>query len=121
MAYGLTAEDGAAPDSSGCAAVAGELSGVRRHARGGPEVGYHPRMPTVARIGGFRFFFYSNEGSEAPHVHVQHERKIAKFWLEPVSLAASGRFSAVELRSIERIVGDNQGRFLEVWNEFFGR
>jgi hypothetical protein len=32
-------------------------------------------MPTVGRIGPFRFFFYSNEGAEPPHVHAQQERK----------------------------------------------
>ncbi|MDQ5857019.1 MAG: DUF4160 domain-containing protein [Acidobacteriota bacterium] len=78
-------------------------------------------MPTVGRIGPFRFYFYSNEGAEPPHVHAQQERKIAKFWLEPVALAASGRFSAFELRSIERIVLENRKGFLEVWYEFFSR
>ena len=77
-------------------------------------------MPTVGRIGAFRFFFYSNEGSEPPHVHAQQERKISTFWLDPVALASTGRFSAVELRSIERIVLENRKRFLEAWNEFFG-
>ena len=77
-------------------------------------------MPTVGRIGPFRFYFYSNEGSEPPHVHAQQERKIAKFWLVPVALASTGRFSAFELRSIERIVLENRDRFLEAWNEFFG-
>ena len=78
-------------------------------------------MPTVARIGEFRFYFYSNEGTELAHVHVQAERKLAKFWLRPVALASSGRFSAFELRAIERIVLESQERFLEAWNEFFGR
>jgi hypothetical protein len=78
-------------------------------------------VPTVGRIGPFRFYFYSNEGAEPPHVHAQQERKIAKFWLEPVALAASGRFSAFELRSIERIVLENRKGFLEVWYEFFSR
>ena len=32
-----------------------------------------PWLPTVARIGPYRFFFFSNEGTESPHVHVQHE------------------------------------------------
>ena len=77
-------------------------------------------MPTVGRIGPFRFYFYSNEGSEPPHVHAQQERKIAKFWLDPVALASTGRFSAFELRSIERIVLENRDRFSEAWNEFFG-
>ncbi|MCI0405089.1 MAG: DUF4160 domain-containing protein, partial [candidate division Zixibacteria bacterium] len=44
-------------------------------------------MPTVARIKGFRFFFFSNEGHEPPHIHVEHGDKYAKFWLEPVELA----------------------------------
>jgi hypothetical protein len=39
----------------------------------------HLPMPTLGRIGPFRFFFYSNEGAEPPHIHVQQERKIAKF------------------------------------------
>ncbi len=78
-------------------------------------------MPTVGQIGPYRFFFYSNEGDEPPHVHAQQERKMAKFWLNSVGLAASGRFSASELRSIERIVLENRERFLEGWYEFFGR
>jgi hypothetical protein len=28
-------------------------------------------MPTLLRIGSFRFHFYSDEGSEPPHVHVR--------------------------------------------------
>jgi hypothetical protein len=77
-------------------------------------------VPTLARIGPFRFFFYSNEGVEPPHVHAQRERKIAKFWLEPVALASTSRFSASELRLIEHIVVENRERFLEAWHEFFG-
>ncbi len=44
-------------------------------------------MPTVLRISGFRLFFYSLEGSEPEHIRVEHGDKVAKFWLEPVSLA----------------------------------
>jgi hypothetical protein len=76
-------------------------------------------MPTLGRIGPFRFFFYSNEGVEPPHVHAQQERKTAKFWLNPVGLASAGRFSASELQAPERIVLENRERFLEAWNEFF--
>jgi hypothetical protein len=41
-------------------------------------------MPTILRIGSYRFFFYSNEIGEPPHIHIQSERKLAKFWLQPV-------------------------------------
>jgi len=78
-------------------------------------------MPTVLRSGPYRFFFYSNEGTEPAHVHVQRERALAKFWLAPaVSLAASTRFRGVELRRIERIVRDNQDPLLKAWHDFFG-
>jgi len=36
-------------------------------------------MPTVLRVSGFRFFFYSLEGSEPPHIHVERGDSVAKF------------------------------------------
>ena len=56
-------------------------------------------VPNLGNAGPYRFFFYSNESGE-PHVHVRRERKLAKFWLEPVELADSKRFAAHELREI---------------------
>ena len=44
-------------------------------------------MPTVMRIGPYRFFFYSNENDEPRHVHVRAGDDEAKFWLESLSLA----------------------------------
>ena len=47
-------------------------------------------MPTALRISGFRFFFYSLEGAEPPYIlHVEHGDRMAKFWLEPVSIPQS--------------------------------
>jgi hypothetical protein len=77
-------------------------------------------MPTVARIGAYRFFFYSNEGTEPPHIHVQRERCLAKFWLQQVALAWVTGFRAVELRKVERLVVNHQREFLEAWHEYFG-
>ncbi len=76
--------------------------------------------PTVARIGPYRFFFYANELEEPPHIHVQRERSVAKFWLEPVALARSRRYEAHELTRIELIVREHRDDFLEAWNGFFG-
>ncbi len=78
-------------------------------------------MPTVARIGPYRFFFYGNEGAEPPHIHAQRERRLAKFWLEPVSLARSKGFAAHELRRLENLVKENRERFLEAWHGWFNR
>jgi hypothetical protein len=77
-------------------------------------------VPTVLRIGPYRFFFYSNESTEPPHVHVQRERRLAKFWLDPVTLAAVTGFAAHELRRIERHVVENREQILEAWNGYFG-
>ncbi|WP_409526635.1 DUF4160 domain-containing protein [Nitrincola sp. MINF-07-Sa-05] len=72
------------------------------------------------RIGPYRFFFYSNEGSEPAHIHIQRERMLAKFWLQSVALASSTRFSSQELRQLEQLVVKNRITFLEAWNEYFG-
>ena len=75
--------------------------------------------PTVLRSGPYRMFFFSNEAGEPPHVHVQRERMLAKFWLEPVGIAGSTGFSSVELRRIQGIVIENSTALLEAWNEYF--
>jgi hypothetical protein len=76
-------------------------------------------VPTVLRIGASRFFFYSNEGSEPPHIHVERGQGFAKFWLEPVSLVSYGRLRGHELRHLERLVSEHRREFLEAWREFF--
>lgn len=78
-------------------------------------------MPTICRTGAWRFFFYANENAEPCHVHVQRERMLAKFWLQPVALAGSSGFSAHELRQLLDIVRERQDEFVESWNEFFGK
>jgi hypothetical protein len=65
-------------------------------------------MPTVARIGPYRIFFFSNDGVEPPHVHIQRDRALAKFWLDTVELASTTGFRTHELRQLERLVLDNQ-------------
>jgi hypothetical protein len=56
-------------------------------------------MPTVMRVGPYRFFFYSNEGNEPAHIHVTAGGNEAKFWLSPVSLASNRGFSARDLHT----------------------
>lgn len=78
-------------------------------------------MPTILRISAYRFYFYSNEQGEPAHVHIQRERMLAKFWLQPVMLASSTRFSPQELRKLEMLVSENNNVLLEAWNEYFSR
>lgn len=76
-------------------------------------------MPTVLRVGRYRFAFFSNEGQEPPHVHVKAEGDQAKFWLDPIELAANYGFRAHELNEIERIIRQYQNELVEAWNEHF--
>ena len=76
-------------------------------------------MPTVLRKGSYRFFFYSSDGQEPPHVHVTDGDRIAKFWLDPVRMQRSGGLRRSEINNIRRIVERNRGFFQEVWNDYF--
>ena len=77
-------------------------------------------MPTVLRTGPYRLFFYSSDRDEPPHVHVEREDNVAKFWLDPVTLQSSGGFSRVEINRIANVVNSHKASLLEAWNEFFG-
>ncbi len=76
-------------------------------------------MPTLLRVGRFRFFFFSNEGQEPPHVHVKAAENEAKFWLDHVSLAFNYGFRGRELQEIAELVRQHREQFLEAWNEHF--
>ncbi|GJL56502.1 MAG: hypothetical protein NPIRA02_36340 [Nitrospirales bacterium] len=76
-------------------------------------------MPTVLRVGAYRFFFYAGDRNKPSHVHVERDEKIAKFWLEPVRLQRSGGFNRVDIKQIQSIVVENQEQLREVWHEYF--
>ena len=77
-------------------------------------------MPTVLRSGPYRFFFYSSDRDEPPHVHVERDDHTAKFWLTPVALAYNIGFRAKELRDVRRVVDERATEFLEAWHDNFG-
>lgn len=76
-------------------------------------------MPTVLRVGRFRFFFFSNEGQEPPHIHIKAGDDEAKYWLQPVCLAANYGFNTAELNQIQRLIQDHQQELEEAWNDYF--
>lgn len=61
-------------------------------------------MPTVLRIGRFRFHFYSDERGEPAHIHVATADGECKFWLQPIALAGCRDLRAETVRQIERLV-----------------
>lgn len=77
-------------------------------------------MPTVLRVGPYRFFFYSSDAGEPPHVHVEREERRAKLWLTPVRVANAGRMTEIELRRVRKLVEWYRAGLLRSWHEFFG-
>lgn len=77
-------------------------------------------MPTVLRVGPYRLFFFSNEGSEPPHIHVESGSAHAKYWIRPVVYERSTGFRSHELAEIRRIIEEHEEVIEEKWNEHFG-
>lgn len=77
-------------------------------------------MPTILRWGPYRTFFYSNEGSEPPHVHVSRGNNEAKFWLLDLTVAANAGFPDYEIGSILRVLRDNRAALVNAWHDHFG-
>ena len=75
--------------------------------------------PTVLRVGPYRFYFYSGDGSEPRHVHIERDEKVAKFWLNPVRMQNSGGFRPAELRQIQCLIEENQTKLMESWDDYF--
>jgi hypothetical protein len=78
-------------------------------------------MPSVLRIGPYRFHFYSDEQNEPPHVHVRSGGRECKFWLGDISLARNQGIPSHDLRDIERLIFEHQAFLTEKFNEFHHR
>ena len=76
----------------------------------------------IQDIDGYRFFFFSKENDEPPHIHVAKGDGAAKWWLTPEPrLVYSLGFKAGEQRKIERLVKTHQHELLQAWHRHFGR
>lgn len=78
-------------------------------------------MPTVKIIGAHRFFFFSKEDHEPPHIHVETAENAAKFWLSTIELAWAVGYNSKELRQVRELVAANKDLFLEKWYDHLKR
>ena len=76
-------------------------------------------MPTVLRLGPYRFFFYSTDRMEPPHIHVERDHDTAKVWLAPIRLSDDGGFTQNEILRIVHIIRQNEQTLLRRWHEYF--
>jgi hypothetical protein len=76
-------------------------------------------MPTVLRVGPYRFFFYAGDRDEPPHVHVERNDKIAKFWLDPLRLQNNKGFARAEIGRVQKLLSEHQQELIEAWHDYF--
>ena len=76
--------------------------------------------PTVLRSGPYRFFFFSSDRGEPPHIHPARDDKLVKFWLSPVRAAYNYGFTENELNRIANIVQEHETALLKALHDDFG-
>ncbi len=76
-------------------------------------------MPTVLRVGPYRFFFYVGDRDEPPHIHVERDVNVAKFWLDPIRFQSNRGFPRAELSKIQKLLSEHQEELIEAWHEYF--
>jgi hypothetical protein len=79
-------------------------------------------MPTVLRIGSFRFHFYSDERNEPAHIHIRTPDGECKFWLDPsIGLASNRGVRAHDLRLLDQLVFEHQDHLRRAFYEHHSR
>ncbi|UXE59537.1 MAG: DUF4160 domain-containing protein [Woronichinia naegeliana WA131] len=76
-------------------------------------------MPTLLTVGPYRFFCYAGDQNEPPHIHIERDKSLTKFWLQPVRLQNKQGFSRVEINRIQKLVETHQEQLLRGWHDFF--
>ena len=75
--------------------------------------------PTVLRVKGFRFYFFSREERRA-HVHVQNANGEAKFWIEPaVELAVNFSLTPKQVTEAQRLIEEHVDEIRSAWAKHF--
>ena len=75
-------------------------------------------MPTVLRIEGFRFFFFSDEHSPS-HIHIEKGDAYARIELQTIKVTDSYNLNPKELKKLRTLVEKNREILMEAWNEYF--
>ncbi len=75
--------------------------------------------PTVFRLRGYRFFFFSRE-EDRMHVHVQCADGEAKFWLTPrAALAFNYGLNSRQVSELVRIIQEHHDEIADAWQTHF--
>ncbi len=76
-------------------------------------------MPTILRQDGFRFYFFSNENQEPPHVHIDKNNCTMKIWLHDNTIACTIGYNTKEINKLIKITSKNNLLLERAWHEHF--
>jgi hypothetical protein len=76
-------------------------------------------VPTILRHRGYRFYFYSSDADEPPHVHVDHSGRTINVWLETLKIAYNDGYPMRTVTVVLDLVDRNRDQLLEAWREYF--
>ena len=78
-----------------------------------------PVSPTVLRVRGYRFYFFSREELRR-HIHVQCPDGEAKFWLEPqIALAQNHGLDDRQIRIALALIEEHVDEIRTAWDRHF--
>jgi uncharacterized protein (UPF0128 family) len=75
-------------------------------------------LPTVLRVDGFRFFFFSDEHLPL-HIHVEKGDGYMRVELETLEITKRHKLSKNDERKIIAIIQEHRLEFIGAWNEHF--
>lgn len=75
-------------------------------------------MPTVLRVDGFRFFFFSDEHLPF-HIHVEKADGYIRVELETLKVTDNYKFSPSDIKRVVSIIKENRDKLIGAWNEYF--
>jgi len=75
-------------------------------------------MPTVLRIDGYRFFFFSDEHMPQ-HIHIEKADSYVRVVLDTLEVTDSYKISKKEIGKLVKLVEENQEELKGAWNEYF--
>lgn len=75
-------------------------------------------LPTVFRIDGYRFFFFSDEHLPT-HIHIEKADAYARVELETLKVTDSYNISSKELKKVVELVRQHHEDLQKAWHEHF--
>jgi len=75
-------------------------------------------MPTIFKIDGYRFFFFSDEHTPE-HIHIEKADAYARIEIESLKVTDSYNMNSKELKKLLNLVQKNKLKLQGAWDEYF--